>query len=362
LLTCTPGAELYSVFGHNALRIIDSTAGTDIVYNYGTFDFDDPDFYTKFVRGKLLYFLSQQSFQNFKYEYEYFKRGIVEQVLNFDCNEKKKIQEKLFDNMQERNRSYKYDFLKDNCSTRLRDIIFNSASMKSDSLRMRNLTASSYRDHLHSYLDRAKMPWTTLGIDILLGIGADLKMNTYESMFLPDYLKMEVAKSMIGKKKLVFEENVIVPDLQPVPVSPKVFGQPLVIFSLLLIIILILGFSKKIFAKKLKLYIERLIYLITGLLGLLFLFTWFSTDHESFRYNINLMWAFPLNLLLFYALSKETKSFSVLFKTCSILSLLVLFVSFLFPGTLNIGLTPFIILLSYLAWIHSKNGKRTSLN
>lgn len=75
LITCAPGAELYSVFGHTALRIVDSAANTDIIYNYGTFNFDDPDFYSKFVRGKLMYFLSQQSFADFLYEYAYFKEG-----------------------------------------------------------------------------------------------------------------------------------------------------------------------------------------------------------------------------------------------------------------------------------------------
>ena len=65
LITCAPGAELYSVFGHTALRIVDTAANTDIIYNYGTFNFDDPDFYSKFVRGKLMYFLSHQSFPDF---------------------------------------------------------------------------------------------------------------------------------------------------------------------------------------------------------------------------------------------------------------------------------------------------------
>lgn len=77
LLTCSPGAELYSVFGHNALRIVDSAAGTDIVYNYGTFDFNDPDFYTKFIRGKLRYFVSQVSYSDFLFEYQYFKLSLI---------------------------------------------------------------------------------------------------------------------------------------------------------------------------------------------------------------------------------------------------------------------------------------------
>ena len=61
----TPGQELYSTFGHSALRITDTVTNQDIVYNYGTFYFGDPDFYTKFVRGKLMYYLSTDNFQSF---------------------------------------------------------------------------------------------------------------------------------------------------------------------------------------------------------------------------------------------------------------------------------------------------------
>ena len=101
LITCSPGVELYSVFGHNALRIVDSAAGTDIAYNFGTFNFNDPDFYTKFVRGKLKYFLSQYNLNDFLFEYMYFKRGVTEQVLNLTENEKREIQLALFDNLTE---------------------------------------------------------------------------------------------------------------------------------------------------------------------------------------------------------------------------------------------------------------------
>src|SRR3954453_17973897 len=77
LLTCASGQELYSTFGHTAIRITDSVRRTDIVYNYGTFDFDDPAFYTKFVRGKLDYFLSVASFPDFMYEYEEEQRSVT---------------------------------------------------------------------------------------------------------------------------------------------------------------------------------------------------------------------------------------------------------------------------------------------
>ncbi len=354
LLTCSPGAELYSVFGHNALRIVDSVAGTDIVYNYGTFDFDDPNFYTKFVRGKLMYFLSQQSFQNFKYEYEYFKRGIIEQVLSFDCIEKKAIQARLFENMQEQNRYYKYDFLKDNCTTRLRDIIFNSASLKKDSIWLSHSINSTYRDYLHSYLDRAKMPWTTLGIDLLLGFGSDMKMSLYESMFLPDYLQKEVGQTSIGNKKLVTKENVLVEDLQPFPKPSPLFGLPMFIFSVLSAVIIFFGFSQK---ESIKLYqrgFERILFLIIGLLGMLLVFTWFGTDHQSFSYNLNILWAFPLNIFLLSRMGKDINVIKKLLKGYSICALAVLFVSFIFPGSLNVALLPLIAVLSYRSWILSK--------
>ena len=360
LLTCSPGAELYSVFGHNALRIVDSAAGTDIVYNYGTFDFDDPNFYTKFVRGKLMYFLSQQSFQNFKYEYEYFKRGIIEQVLSFDCTEKKAIQATLFENMQEQNRYYKYDFLKDNCTTRLRDIIFNSASLKKDSLLLSYSISSSYRDYLHAYLDRAKMPWTTLGIDLLLGFGADIKMSLYQSMFLPDYLQKEVGQTNIGNKKLVSIENVLVDDLQPSPKSSPLFGLPMFIFSILSAIIIFLGYSQKASIKFYQRGFERVSFLIIGLLGMLLVFTWFGTDHQSFSYNLNILWAFPLNIFLLSRMGKDSSMIKKLLKGYSISALAVLFVSFIFPGSINVALLPLIAVLSYRSWLLSK--KMTKIN
>ena len=360
LLTCSPGAELYSVFGHNALRVVDSVAGTDIVYNYGTFDFDDPNFYTKFVRGKLMYFLSQQSFQNFKYEYEYFKRGIIEQVLSFDCTEKKAIQARLFDNMQEQKRYYKYDFLKDNCTTRLRDIIFNSASLKKDSLRLSYSISSSYRDYLHAYLDRAKMPWTTLGIDLLLGFGADIKMSLYHSMFLPDYLQKEVGQTNIGNKKLVSLENVLVEDLQPSPKSSPLFGLPMFIFSILSAIIIFLGYSQKDSIKFYQRGFERVSFLIIGLLGMLLVFTWFGTDHQSFSYNLNILWAFPLNIILLSRMGKDNIAIKKLLKGYSICALAVLFVSFIFPGSINLALLPLIAVLSYRSWLLSK--KMTKIN
>ena len=123
LLTVSPGEELYSTFGHSALRVYDSVSNSDIVYNYGTFNFDEPGFYTKFVRGKLIYYLSRDNFDNFIAENRQENRTTTEQILNLDCKEKNLLLLALYANMQEGNRGYKYDFLFDNCTTRLRGLI-----------------------------------------------------------------------------------------------------------------------------------------------------------------------------------------------------------------------------------------------
>src|SRR5215469_9021212 len=186
LLTCTPGEELYSSFGHSALRIIDSAENTDNIYNYGTFDFDDPAFYSKFTRGKLLYFVSVDSFQNFLEEYKYEKRGITEQTLNLSCSEKEKLVAALKENAKEENKYYQYDFIYDNCTTRLRDIVFKNANAQVVTKDVRPFNKITFRNFIHKYLDSSYQYWSELGIDILLGQPLDKNISNDQAMFLPD--------------------------------------------------------------------------------------------------------------------------------------------------------------------------------
>ena len=103
LLTCGPGEELYSVFGHTAIRIKDDS-NLDIIYNYGTFDFEDPEFYSKFVKGKLIYYVSSENFNRFMYEYQVENRSVIEQELNLSCEEKERLSEALQSNSKEENK------------------------------------------------------------------------------------------------------------------------------------------------------------------------------------------------------------------------------------------------------------------
>lgn len=355
LLTCTPGAELYSIFGHNALRIIDSAAGTDVVYNYGTFDFNDPDFYTKFVRGKLMYFLSQTSYPDFLFEYSYFKRGIIEQELKLTAAEKITLQQFMFDNVREENRYYKYDFLYDNCTTRLRDIIFRVNGSKPLQPKVFSTYGKTFRDNLHDYLNRAQMPWTTLGIDLLLGVGADKPMGPMEVMFLPDYLAKGISIGTAQGKQLVLKETIVLPDAQD-PVLPAPFWQqPLFvfgIFSLVLLLPSILG------SKRWQGIADNTLMIITGLLGLLLLFMWMGTDHQSFSRNLNLVWAMPINLVLAFVSDRKKEYVRRYFNVYSILLIMLMVVGILYVGLINTSLFPVIVLLSYRSWVLSRPDKK----
>ncbi len=126
LLTCSPGNELYSLFGHTAIRVKDPAARFDRVFNYGTFDFDTPYFYLKYARGLLPYQLSHTDYRYFLHAYREEGRSVYEQRLRLDSLQKQRLLDILTENYRPENRSYLYNFLFDNCTTRSRDVILQS--------------------------------------------------------------------------------------------------------------------------------------------------------------------------------------------------------------------------------------------
>lgn len=303
LLTCSPGTELYSTFGHSALRVIDNSTNTDLVFNYGTFDFDDPHFYEKFIRGKLLYFVSVTSFSDFMQEYEYEGRGVIEQVLNFSCEEKQNLLAALNKNAREENKYYKYDFVSDNCTTRLRDIVIRESKDAVITKNIRPEQKTTFRNLIHEYLDKGKEYWSKLGIDILLGSPLDKKISNSQAMFLPDYLMKGFDSTTLGRGQLVTNKTTI---LNPVFQSQEhVLFSPLMIFSLFFLIIAILTSLKTtaIFFR----YFDFLLFFFTGALGMLLLFMWFGTDHPTCKYNFNLLWAFPAHIVMAFIIGKKRK-------------------------------------------------------
>lgn len=225
LLTCSPGEELYSTFGHSALRLTDPVSGDDLVFNYGTFNFDEPGFYTKFIRGKLLYYVSAENFYSFAESYRQQNRSIVEQVLNLSCQEKQALSSFLQNNLRPENRSYKYDFLFDNCTTRLRDI---NEKISADSVYYPKIVqqGTKFRELIHIYLDSNSQHWSKLGIDLLLGSRTDAIMSNRQAMFLPDYLLMALDNAKKATTKLVSSKNLLF-DVKTPTVKGNFYTHPL---------------------------------------------------------------------------------------------------------------------------------------
>ncbi|MES2373199.1 MAG: DUF4105 domain-containing protein [Bacteroidota bacterium] len=340
LLTAGAGEELYSTWGHTALRIIDSVKQTDIIFNFGFFDFNDPDFYSKFTRGKLDYFLVAQSFTDFMYEYQVEKRYVIEQELLLSANSKLSIQEVLIQTLNSSARVYKYDFLYNNCTSRVRDILIKYGGLKSE--RALVPPGTTFRNMLHEFLDKGH-PWSKLGIDLLLGSPIDKVANNTESMFLPEYLM----KGVDSSQNLVLQKMVL---LNGAPAEMPNNKLPLYIFSVITIVIFGISVIKNKTARIITRVLDITLFLVTGLLGCFLLFMWFGTDHKACAANYNLLWALPTNLVVVFALWKNPRWLQKYFYLCMVIHILTLLLWFWLPQQFNIALIPVVALLLQRCW------------
>ena len=346
LLTCSPGDELYSQFGHSALRIKDEEKKIDLVFGYGTFNFNTPNFYPKFARGKLDYMLSYTTFDRFKNGYIYEKRGIVEQKLNLDSIEKQKLFTALLKNYQPKNRYYRYDFLFDNCSTRIRDIVSENTSgtILFDTI---SDQPKSFWNLLDPFMQKSR--WIFLGIHLALGIPCDAEATPYQYMFLPDNMMLGFENAKIRTdetiKPLVKSTNVILKPALNFKIT-NWYQRPVFIFGLLALIGLILSL---VYLKKDKdLFIfDIFIFGVCGLLGWLIIFLWFFTDHQATGPNWNIIWAFPLHFPMVFALLRKKPSlFAYYYFLLHSIILIVILGSWAFiPQSFPNEILPFVVLL-----------------
>lgn len=336
VITCAPGNDLYSIFGHTAIRIIDSTNHTDLFYNYGTFDFSDPDFYSKFVRGKLNYFLNIDNANDFFASYLQEGRTIYEQILHLTNQQKQTIQQYLINNLSGNNKYYKYDFLFDNCTTRARDVLTKNTGFTSNWQLVAQGT--TFRNMLYQYLDSAGACWSKLGIDILLGIKIDVPVTMEQSTFLPDYFMHSVdsfnTKNIFVTDRKKYEASI--------PATEKDNHQPLIIFSFLAVIVVALANIKHKVIQTIFRYYAIFIVFVTGLLGCLLLFMWFGTDHKSCAANYNLLWALPTNIIACFLVNKKTNYAKNYFLIGLVISGLTVVFWFLLPQQFNVALFPFV--------------------
>ena len=290
ILTCAPGEDVYTAWGHTAIRIIDSAKQTDIVFNFGTFDFNTPNFLLEFVKGNLNYFLSADNFQNFILEYQYYGRSIKEQVLILTDAEKMNWQNALLKNLEGNNRYYLYNFITDNCTTRVKDGFYQFASNQ-----VPPSTIKSYRTHVVEAPYQQGIPWIGLGIDVLLGAVSDKAPTAIQAGFLPDLLFDQLAAQtshIESTQNYEFTKTVPVKHTDPVY---YIVG--------LIILYLFVGRWNARWAVIAAKMIDVSLLFIFGLGGLLLVYMSVFSKHTACHDNFNIAWIHPfyfIALILYF--------------------------------------------------------------
>ncbi len=356
IITCGPGEELYEAFGHSAIRIKDPVLNLDLIYNYGMFDWNAPNFYGNFVKGKLLYKLGRYPFHHFLRSYAKDKRWVKEQILNLTLEQKQRFFSYLENNASPKNASYYYDPYFDNCATRMVSVT-KAVLGKKVTFDSKHLTETlSYRELMNRELPQNT--WGSLGINIALGSKLDAKADAIGVTYLPDYIIKAFENATIFKdnqpEKLVKKETFLL-DFKEKK-QTIVALNPMLVFSILAIIGLFITYRDVKRNRRTK-WLDLFLFVFTGLIGILVVFLWFFTNHSTTPNNFNFLWAFAPNLFIaFFLLKKEQQKWIQNYLFLLMIMLALIPVVWIFKiQLLPISIIPILILLIIRYYFLSKN-------
>jgi len=317
ILTCGPGAQLYAGFGHTALRFSDPVNKIDEVFNYGTFYFDTPNFYTRFLSGKLDYSLSVSDFEAFILEYKMNDRWIREQELLFETDLVQKIYDSINRVLLPENNFYRYDFFRNNCSTKVMDIVLAFTANNSIIDTLEKSSGKTFRQALKPYL--VGQSWLNIGINMLLGPYADQTISKLQSTYLPENLMNVIGQTGIAANSRLIGQGSYMPAEAANP------NFAMILFWILLFGLVIEALWSKT-SQKISDKIDVVLFSIVGLFGILFIILWFLSDHVAFHVNLNLLWANPFNFLVVWSITnakaKVTRVYLILY-TISLFYILI---------------------------------------
>lgn len=355
ILTAAPSNdEVYTLYGHTAIRVIDTLHKLDVVFNYGIFDFSKPNFVYRFTKGETDYKLAAYNFSHYIIEYQMRGSEVTEQVLNLTPEEIDKIWNALITNAQPENAVYRYNFFFDNCATRPVAIVeeqVNGEVKYNDPPK-----PQTFRD-LINYCTRSN-PWLTFGCDLALGSPTDRVATPHEMMFLPVYLKDEFEKATIvtpdgSERKLVKSTTRIAEEVTDGDQGNKEWFTPM--FCSILIFLLVL-FTTYIEWKK-KTYfrlVDCTLFLLAGVAGTVLFFLCFISTHPCIWPNWSIVWLQPFDLVavILFAVKKFRKA-AYYYHFINFAPLTLLLAGWYFiPQHLNIAFIPLVATL----WLRSGFG------
>ncbi|MEM9888222.1 MAG: DUF4105 domain-containing protein, partial [Bacteroidota bacterium] len=334
LITGSPGTDLYAQFGHSVIRVVDYKYGTDLSFNYGTFDFDTPNFYWKFLRGKLNYTLSVSRTKAMIAHYTRDKRQLLEQEILLSQREEEAVAAFLKENYLPQNRLYLYDFFYDNCATRIRDILEKEVK-EFEYTAASEIESYTFRQMLDLYIGKGS--WTDFGMDLILGYPTDQLTDVRDQMFLPEYLAQNLKQHARKEGKILLGDPKPLNQVAVVAQKLNVLTSPMTVMSLIFIVGALLTFFAN---EKVKIWFDRLLFPILGLAGCLMLFLWFGTDHWTTTKNLNVIWANPLFLL--FPFLKQRKWLAYL----GMIALIVILLGwFILPQEFHLAFLPILLLI-----------------
>lgn len=376
LLTCGPRQQVYSLYGHTAIRFQDKQTGRDIAINYGVFSFDKPFFVLRFVFGLTDYEMGIAPFDIFEWEYDPTGCGVRQQVLNLTAQEKMAIAQAVDRNMEPQNRVYRYNFFYDNCTTRARDIIANnlngrivydtSTPQRHNTSTPQHLNAPAqyptFRNLIHNYNETHR--WARFGNDLLLGVKADYYTTFEQQQFLPERLCADFERAHIvsadgTKRNLVsssfwlFEPTTKQQSTQQTNMSILDVFSPLVTFSILSILTLIIAIVE--YRRKRIIWVfDTSLMLTTGACGLL-LFAMIFSQHPTVSLNLQILLLNPINIFMLYSVTKAARQNRIHWwtKAWSALILLLLAGSFLQSYAEGITIVALSLLLRNISNIYT---------
>lgn len=302
LITASPGEEIYAQYGHTAIRVVDPKNGFDLVFNYGLFDFNSPNFLYRFVKGETDYVCGAFSYSDFLLEYQMENRNVTQQILNLNPTEKESIWQALMKNIQPEFRTYRYNFFFNNCSTKPRDVVVRGIDGKVDY--RSDLHFPTLRSVVHHYTN--SHPWTQFGIDLLIGAQADHSASLSDQQFAPELLFKTFATAVIiddsaNIRPLVLETRQAVSlDASRLPMASSLPGPVPVAWFLCLLVAACTLYE---FLKHKHFQaVTAVLYGIFGITGSIIAFMVLFSIHPTTHVNYLLLWLNPLQLIFAFGM------------------------------------------------------------